>query len=380
MAAAASEVRAFALNCTLKPSPAESSTDRLLDSIADELATHDIKLERARLADHRIVPGVTADEGEGDEWPTLRRQVVDADIFVLATPIWMGHPASPAQVALERLDAFLGEQDERQQMGTVDKVAMVAVVGNEDGAHHVSAELFQGLNDVGFTIPANALTYWVGEAMHTVDLKDLDEIPPRRRLPHTSRSPTRCTSRLRSSPCATRRSTADVPLAAASGVVGVRRSTRRRRRGARYVARMDYERPRGTSDATVHAVGTATEALEHVERARGHLYEAHQLLGHADLTFGDAVDQLRAAGHAEVADRLDREVVGRNVLDGRWTFQIVDEFDSTYYDVVRDAVRSVEEELMGGRRHVFEAEMKDRRRSAGHDGHERRPPAVHDHQ
>ena len=177
MATATSEVRAFALNCTLKPSPAASSTDRLLDSIADELGHHGIKLERARMADHRIVPGVTADEGGGDEWPALRRQILDADLFVLAAPIWMGHPASHAQVALERLDAFLGEHDDRQQMASVDRVAMVAVVGNEDGAHHVSAELFQGLNDVGFTIPANGLTYWVGEAMHTTDLKDLDEIP-----------------------------------------------------------------------------------------------------------------------------------------------------------------------------------------------------------
>ena len=89
----------------------------------------------------------------------------------------MGHPSSLAQVAMERLDAFLGDTDDRQQMRTVDKVAMVAVVGNEDGAHHVSAEVFQALNDVGFTVPANAITYWVGEAMHTTDLKDLSTIP-----------------------------------------------------------------------------------------------------------------------------------------------------------------------------------------------------------
>jgi len=137
---------------------------------------------------------------------------------------------------------------------------------------------------------------------------------------------------------------------------------------------MDYERPVGASDETVAAVGTLSEALEYVERARGHLYAAHQLLGHADLTFGDAADELRAAGNAEAADRVDRDVVGRNVLDGRWTFQVVDEFDATYYAPVAECVRWVEGELMDGRRHVYEAEMKDRRRTAGRPHHERRPP------
>jgi hypothetical protein len=137
---------------------------------------------------------------------------------------------------------------------------------------------------------------------------------------------------------------------------------------------MDHARPDGVSDETVEAVGTASEALEYVERARGHLYTAHQLLGHADLTFGDAADQLREAGHGDVADRLERDVVGRNVLDGRWTFQVVDEFDATYYEPVRDAIRGVEDELMEGRRHVFEAEMKERRRTHGRRHHESAPP------
>jgi multimeric flavodoxin WrbA len=168
---------AFALNCTLKPSPEPSSTDVLLDQIATELQRHDISLERARVADHVVAPGVTADEGGGDGWPSLRQKILDADLFVLATPIWMGHPSSHAQRVLERLDAFLGETDDRGQMATVDRVAMVAVVGNEDGAHHVGAELFQGLNDVGFTLAAGAMAYWVGEAMHTTDYRDLPETP-----------------------------------------------------------------------------------------------------------------------------------------------------------------------------------------------------------
>lgn len=125
------------------------------------------------MSDRDIRPGVTSDEGDGDEWPAVRSQILDAEIFVLGTPIWMGHPASPAQRALERLDAFLGETGPDGRMVSLDKVAIVAVVGNEDGAHHVAADLFQGLSDVGFTIPAGGMTYWVGEAMHKTDYKNL---------------------------------------------------------------------------------------------------------------------------------------------------------------------------------------------------------------
>lgn len=168
-------VTAVALNCTLKPSGAgeASSTDRLLDELCTALADHDVTCgPRVRVADLDIRPGVTSDEGDGDEWPALRRQILDADILVLGTPIWLGHPSSLAQRVLERLDAFLGEEDDEGRMVSWDRVAVVAVVGNEDGAHHVAAELFQGLNDVGFTIPANGMTYWVGEAMQGLDYRD----------------------------------------------------------------------------------------------------------------------------------------------------------------------------------------------------------------
>jgi multimeric flavodoxin WrbA len=168
---------AFALNCTLKPSPQASSTDTILESLAADFAALGVALDSERVVDHHVKPGVTSDEGDGDEWPDLLRRIMAADIFVLATPIWLGHPASTAQRVLERLDALLGDTDGRGQMRSVDKVAVVAVVGNEDGAHHVGAELFQGLNDVGFTIPANGMTYWVGEAMQRIDLKDKHPFP-----------------------------------------------------------------------------------------------------------------------------------------------------------------------------------------------------------
>ena len=135
----------------------------------------------------------------------------------------------------------------------------------------------------------------------------------------------------------------------------------------------DHTRPPGVDDATVEATGTLSEAFEYVERARGHLYEMHQLMGHADFLFGEAADLLDDAGHADVAAHLRTEIVGRNVLQGRWTFQIVEEFDDGYWEVFRGHERAVREALTGGRRHVHEAGMKERRRTHGHPGHEARP-------
>ncbi len=120
-------------------------------------------------------------------------------------------------------------------------------------------------------------------------------------------------------------------------------------------------------------MGRVTEAFETVEQARGHLYAFHQLVGRADRQLGDAVAQLRAAGHVETADRLDTDLVGRNVLDGRWTFQILEEFDDGYWSVFREHERTVRGEIVDGRRHVFEAEMKEARRTHGRPGHESRP-------
>ncbi|WP_410814083.1 hypothetical protein [Micromonospora sp. 067-2] len=134
-----------------------------------------------------------------------------------------------------------------------------------------------------------------------------------------------------------------------------------------------HRRPAEVSDATVAALGKLSEALECVERARGHLYSLHQLIGHADLMLDDAVEQLRAAGHPTVADRIDTELLGRNVIAGRWTFQIVEDFDDGYYALFQELDRQARDELVGGRRHLYEAEMKERRRSRGRPGHEARP-------
>jgi multimeric flavodoxin WrbA len=173
------ELRALALNCTLKSGGSDgSSTDLLLAQVLAALDGHGVSTEPpVRVVDLDIKPGVTSDEGDGDEWPQLRQRILDSDILILGTPIWLGQPSSIAKRVLERMDAFLGETDDEGRMVSYDRVAIVAVVGNEDGAHHVSAELYQALSDVGFTVPANAITYWVGEAMQGTDYKDKQPAP-----------------------------------------------------------------------------------------------------------------------------------------------------------------------------------------------------------
>ena len=172
-------VSAIAINCSLKRSDAgPSSTDAMIRVVADALGEHGIDLrETIRIADHDVKPGVSSDEGEGDAWPDIRRRILGADILIFGTPIWMGQASSVAKRVTERMDAFLSETDDRSRMPSFGKVALVAVVGNEDGAHFVSAQLFQALNDVGWTVPAGAATYWVGEAMGKVDFQDLPDVP-----------------------------------------------------------------------------------------------------------------------------------------------------------------------------------------------------------
>lgn len=170
-------LRALVLNCTLKPSPAASSTGVLGEELAAALRGREVGTEVVRVVDEDVKPGVGVDEGEGDAWPGIRQKMLAAEILVVATPIWLGQPSSVCKRVLERLDAELSETDDQGRMETFGKVAGVAVVGNEDGAHHVAAEVYQALSDVGFTIPANGVTYWVGEAMQGVDYQDKDPKP-----------------------------------------------------------------------------------------------------------------------------------------------------------------------------------------------------------
>jgi len=172
-----SPLRALALVCSLKPSPAPSSSELMARQVLDELKKHGVSGDVVRVVDHDVKPGVEVDLGEGDEWPPIREQMMAADILIISTPTWVGHMSSVAQRVLERLDGELSETDDSGRPLVTGKVAVTAVVGNEDGAHKITADLMQGLDDIGFTIPAQGGTYWNDEAMGSRDYNDLDETP-----------------------------------------------------------------------------------------------------------------------------------------------------------------------------------------------------------
>jgi multimeric flavodoxin WrbA len=153
-------VKALLINCTLKASPANSNTEALAEVVAEALRRDGVEVRSVRAVDHSIHPGVESDMGEGDEWPGIRAQILDAEILVFATPTWLGHPSSIAQRVLERMDAMISETDEEERPVAYNRVAGVVVTGNEDGAHHVIAEVCGALGDIGFTIPGQAWTYW----------------------------------------------------------------------------------------------------------------------------------------------------------------------------------------------------------------------------
>ncbi|QEV20834.1 flavodoxin family protein [Streptomyces alboniger] len=169
-------MRALALVCTLSPSPSPSSSELLAGQVLAELEKLEVSVESVRVADHDVKSGISTDLGDGDAWPALREKVLAADILLLATPIWLGHPSSICQRVMERLNAE-SETDDQGRPLIHGKVAAVAVVGNEDGAHKVSADVFQGLNDIGFSLAPGAVTYWVGEAQQGTDYQDLDKTP-----------------------------------------------------------------------------------------------------------------------------------------------------------------------------------------------------------
>jgi multimeric flavodoxin WrbA len=168
---------ALALVCSLKPSPEPSSSDKLAREVMSELGRHGVAGDIVRVVDHDIRPGVQTDMGDGDAWPALRDRVLAADLLVFVTPTWVGHASSVAHRVLERLDAELSETDASGRPTMFGKVAVIGVVGNEDGAHAIFADVAQALNDVGVTIPAQGNTYWNGAAMETTDYNDLPSTP-----------------------------------------------------------------------------------------------------------------------------------------------------------------------------------------------------------
>lgn len=170
-------LKAVAFICTLKRGEAESSTDKLARQLAQAMKKHKVETEFIRAVNYNILPGVEVDMGPGDDWPMLRKRLLDADILILATPTWVGQMSSVAMGIIQRLDAELSEKDDKGRLLMAGKVAATVIVGNEDGAHKITADIFQSLNDLGFTIPSQAATYWNGEARGRIDYKDLKKTP-----------------------------------------------------------------------------------------------------------------------------------------------------------------------------------------------------------
>jgi multimeric flavodoxin WrbA len=155
-------MRAICLNCTLKRSPEPSSAASLSEVVMSALREEGVETDEIRLADHRIDPGVVSEAvSDRDEWPAIRERILAAEILVVATPTWLGQPSSLSKRALERMDAFLSEtREDGATPIAYNRVAGVVVVGNEDGAHHCISEISGALIDIGYTVPAQAWTYW----------------------------------------------------------------------------------------------------------------------------------------------------------------------------------------------------------------------------
>src|ERR1700744_3695864 len=161
-------MKALFLNCTLKPSPGFSNTGALIEKAEQQLKEYGIETETIRLVDFNVKPGNESDMGDGDEWPQILDKIKNCDIFIIGTPIWMGHLASTTQRVIERLDAIFHEDgmaDEKTgQYFTYNKVAGCLITGNEDGAHSWAAQVLWSMQELGFTIPPNVNAYWVGMA------------------------------------------------------------------------------------------------------------------------------------------------------------------------------------------------------------------------
>lgn len=154
-------MKALAINCTLKKSPDTSNTEALLRSVTEQLEQEGVDVDVVRAVDLDIGPGVVSEAvHDGDDWPDVHAKVLGAQILIIASPTWLGQPSSVAKRVLERMDAMLSETDDDGRPVAYNRVAGVVVTGNEDGAHHVISGITGGLQDIGYTIPGQAWTYW----------------------------------------------------------------------------------------------------------------------------------------------------------------------------------------------------------------------------
>ena len=160
-------LKAIFINGTLKPSPARSHTDGLIDASKHIMEKNQVETEVIRVADYDVAPGVYPDMTEhgfdSDDWPAIQKKVMDADILVLAGPIWLGDNSSEIKKAIERLYASSGDLNEYGQYAYYGKVGGCLITGNEDGVKHCAMNLLYSLQHIGYTIPPQADAGWIGE-------------------------------------------------------------------------------------------------------------------------------------------------------------------------------------------------------------------------
>ena len=162
------DLSAVFFNCTLKPSPQLSHTQGLMDLSAAIMRKHGVRVETIRAVDHDIATGVWPDMTEHgaatDAWPSLYPKVLDADILVIAGPIWLGDNSSVTKRVIERLYGYSGQLNDAGQWIYYGRVGGVVVTGNEDGIKHVAMNVLYSLQHLGYTIPPQADAGWIGEA------------------------------------------------------------------------------------------------------------------------------------------------------------------------------------------------------------------------
>lgn len=159
------DLKAIFLNCTLKKSPETSNTEALIQKAIALFGPLGVSSNVIRIADHHVAFGVTSDEGDGDAWPGILKQIKESDILIVCTPIWLGDKSAICKMVIERIDGSTSEQEpEKGQYPLYNKVGGVLVTGNEDGGKRVSADVLFSLNHSGCTIPPNSMAYWVGKA------------------------------------------------------------------------------------------------------------------------------------------------------------------------------------------------------------------------
>lgn len=162
-----SQLKALYINCTLKKSPDKSHTDTLMNVSKEILKKEKVSIEEIRFIDHNIATGIYPDMTEHgwseDEWPTLFKKVMDADILIVGTPIWLGEKSSECQKLIERLYAMSGKTNEKGQYIFYGKAAGCVITGNEDGVKHCAMGILYALQHVGYSIPPQADAGWIGE-------------------------------------------------------------------------------------------------------------------------------------------------------------------------------------------------------------------------